>query len=288
MEVFGDMRDDFALLILSHGRANNVKTLETIKGCGYTGKWYIIIDNEDNQADDYYRIYGKEHIIMFDKYKKSLEVDTCDIPRKRNAVIYARESCFEIARSLGLKYFLELDDDYTEFRMRYDKCGSLSSIYVQDMDSIIDEVLDFLDTSGAYCVAFSQTGDFIGGLGSKVYKERLTRKMMNAFFCRVDREFNFIGRMNDDVNTYVLDGMRGKLFFTIADIALNQPDTQQNTGGLTEMYSENGTYVKSFFSVMVAPSCVKISEMGCNHRRIHHLVDWEHCTPKIISDRFKK
>lgn len=281
------MRDDFALLILSHGRAGNVKTVPTMERCGYTGKWYIIIDNEDDQANDYYSIYGKEHVIMFDKYKKSLEIDTCDIPRKRNAVVYARESCFEIARSLGLNYFLELDDDYTEFRMRYEKDGSLSSLYVMDMDSIINETLEFLDVSGAHCVAFSQTGDFIGGMGAKVYKERLTRKAMNAFFCKVDREFNFIGRMNDDVNTYVVDGMRGKLFFTMADIALNQVDTQQNAGGLTEMYSENGTYVKSFFSVMVAPSCVKISEMGCNHRRIHHLVDWETCVPKIISDKFK-
>ena len=282
------MRNDFALLILSHGRASDVKTVSTMIGCGYTGKWYIIIDNEDTQAELYYKNYGKEHIIMFDKLKKSLEIDTCDLPRKRNAVLYAREVCFEIAQQLGLSYFLELDDDYTEFRMRYNRDGVLSSLYVQDMDSIIDEVLDFLNTSGAYTVAFSQTGDFIGGMGSKVFKERLTRKAMNAFFCKTDRPFHFIGRMNDDVNTYVSEGNKGKLFFTIADISLNQADTQQNEGGLTEMYKENGTYVKSFFSVMVAPASVKIAEMGCNHRRIHHLVDWEYCTPKIISDKFRK
>lgn len=282
------IRDDFAVLILSHGRANNVKTLDTLRNrCGYTGKWYIIIDNEDKQADDYYRIYGNDHVIMFDKYKKSLEIDTCDIPRKRNAVIYARESCFEIARSLGLNYFLELDDDYTEFRMRYDKDGLFSSLYVTQIDDIIEETLQFLDVSGATCVAWAQTGDFIGGMGSKVYRERLTRKMMNSFFCKVDRPFSFIGRMNDDVNTYVLEGTRGKLFFTIADMSLNQADTQQSGGGLTEMYAENGTYVKSFFSVIVAPSCVKIAEMGCGHRRIHHLVLWENCTPKIISDKFR-
>ena len=41
------MRNDFAIFILSHGRANKVKTLKTLKDCGYNGKWYIIIDNED-------------------------------------------------------------------------------------------------------------------------------------------------------------------------------------------------------------------------------------------------
>ena len=79
------IRDDFGLLILSHGRADNVKTIQSMKDCGYTGKWWIIIDNEDKQAEKYYQNYGKEHVIMFDKYKKSLEVDTCDIPRERNA-----------------------------------------------------------------------------------------------------------------------------------------------------------------------------------------------------------
>lgn len=281
-------RDDFALLILSHGRAGNVRTIDTMIGCGYTGKWYIIIDNEDNQADQYYSIYGKDHVIMFDKYAKSLEVDTCDIPRKRNAVLYAREVCFEVARSLGLSYFLELDDDYVAYRMRFvDDDGVFTSLYVKDMDSIIDEVIDFMNVADMKTVAFAQTGDFIGGAGSNVFKNKLTRKAMNAFFCKVDRPFNFIGRMNDDVNAYVLGGTRGDLFFTIADISLEQQSTQQTSGGLTDMYKENGTYVKSFFSVMVAPSCVKISEMGCTDRRIHHLVDWEKCTPKIISDRFR-
>lgn len=34
--------------------------------------------------------------------------------------------------------------------------------------------------------------------------------------------------------------------FSITELALNQASTQQTTGGLTEAYQENGTYVKSF------------------------------------------
>lgn len=282
------MRDDFALLILSHGRANTMATIKTMHKCGYTGKWYIIIDNEDAQADMYYEIYGKEHIIMFDKLAKSLEVDTCDIPRRRNAVIYARESCFDIAKELGLKYFLELDDDYTSFRSRVERNGSLSTCYIEDMDAIIDECISFLDTTKAHCVAFAQTGDFIGGMGSQMFKKKITRKAMNAFLCTTDRPFKFIGRMNDDVNTYVLEGGRGKLFFTISDVVLDQPTTQQKSGGLTDLYKEFGTYVKSFFSVITNPSCVKVGEMGQFHRRLHHVINWNAAVPCIISDRYKK
>lgn len=281
------MRNDFALLILSHGRPN-VITLKTFLDSGYTGKWYIIIDNEDESANEYYNNYGKEHVIMFDKYKKSLEIDTCDIPRKRNAVIYARESCFEIAKQLGLNFFLELDDDYNGLTSRYEKDGRLTNCWVQDIDSIIEACIKFLEETNAHCIAFSQIGDFIGGLNSVMFKSKMTRKIMNSFFCNVHKPFSFIGRMNDDVNTYVLEGSRGKLFLTISDVAIRQMETQKYNGGLTEMYKEYGTYVKSFFSVLTNPSCVKISTMGVFHQRIHHHVSWENAIPKIIDEKYKK
>jgi hypothetical protein len=283
-----EIRDDFACLILSHGRAHGVKTVKELIDCGYTGKYYVVIDNEDEQQEEYKKVFGEEHVVVFDKLKKSLECETCDIPRKRNAVIYARESCFEIARSLNLNYFLELDDDYDAFSSRIEKNGTLSQVYVKKMNAIINEMLDFLETSGATCIAFAQNGDFIGGLGSTMYRERVHRKIMNAFFCKTDRPFHFLGRMNDDVNTYLLEGSRGTLFMTVADCSLRQTVTQKTGGGLTEMYQENGTYVKSFFSVITNPSCVKVGEMGQFHKRMHHSVSWENAVPKIIREDWRK
>lgn len=283
------MREDFAIFILSHGRANNVKTLTTIKNCGYSGKWYIIIDNEDKQAQQYYDNFGKDHVIMFDKERQNQLCDTMDIKsRKKNVILFARNVCFEIAKDIGVDYFLELDDDYIEFRQRYEKNGTLSSRFVLDFDSICEAMIEFLDTSGALTVAFSQMGDFIGGLDCQMFKQRLLRKCMNSFFCKTSKPFQFKGRVNEDVNTYCLLGTQGQLLFTVADIALNQVDTQQGSNGMTTTYLDGGTYVKSFYSVIACPSCVKVAEMGVNHKRFHHLVKWENCLPKIISDRYKK
>ena len=52
------MRDDFAAFILTHGRADNVITYNTLRKQGYTGKIILLIDNEDAQIDDYKRKYG--------------------------------------------------------------------------------------------------------------------------------------------------------------------------------------------------------------------------------------
>lgn len=283
------VRDNFAIFILSHGRADNMKTVDTLRKCNYTGKWYIVLDNEDKTYNRYAEKFGEDKLIVFDKLKISQEFDTCDVSyRDRKAIVYARNACFNIAQDLGLTYFLELDDDYTCFRQRWLKGNTFASTYVTQLDPIIEATLDFLDESGALTVAWAQTGDFLGGKTSRVYRERLTRKAMNSFFCRTDRRFDFIGRINEDVNTYTWRGTRGELMFTITDMSLDQLATQQNGGGMSDLYLNVGTYIKSIYSIIVSPSCVKIAEMGASHKRIHHLVDWETCTPKILNERFKK
>lgn len=282
------MNDNFAVFILSHGRPNNVITLNTLKKCGYTGKWYIVIDNEDSTADEYYKNFGEERVIMFDKLQIAQTFDTADTFNDRKTIVYARNACFDIANKLGIKYFLELDDDYTGFMHRYIEGQQLRSKITTRLDDIFKMMIDFLNCTGALTVAFVQGGDLIGGLDNNNFHKKILRKAMNSFFCDVDKPFKFLGRVNEDVNTYTLLGQQGKLIMSISEFMLNQKQTQSNAGGMTSTYLDNGTYVKSFYSVMYSPSCVKVAAMGDKHMRMHHQVKWECCTPKILSQKYKK
>lgn len=283
------MRNDFVAFILTHGRPEKVYTIDALKNAGYTGRIVLVIDNEDKTADQYYEKFGKDNVVMFDKLKKSTEFDTIDRGKDRRAIVYARNACFDIAKDLGYKYFLELDDDYTNFRQRFiNDDGQLGSWYLKDFDAVVDCMLEFLETSGATTVAFAQTGDFIGGQDSKVFRDRLARKAMNSFFCKTENKFDFIGRINEDVNTYVNLGSRGHLFFTVADMSLDQTQTQANSGGMTELYGSTGTFTKTFFTIISNPSSVKVCTVGVVHPRIHHRIDWDRAVPKIISSRYKK
>ena len=49
--------------------------------------------------------------------------------------------------------------------------------------------------------------------------------------------------VNDDVNTYLTLGHKGNLLCTAGEISVVQAETQQQSGGLTDMYKENGTYM---------------------------------------------
>lgn len=284
------MRDDFAVFILTHGRAEKVITYNTLRKCGYTGKIYLVIDDMDSQEDLYREKY--ENIIQFNKMLEAEKSDVMDNDDDMRIVLYARNCCHEKAKELGLTYFLELDDDYSTFLYRYvgwdpeAKKVKLLSKNITDFDAVVDEMLEFLELSGAKTVAFAQGGDYIGGATS-ANKKLLMRKAMNSFFCKTDRPFKFLGRINEDVNAYTLHGSRGDLFFTVGQIMLTQMQTQANAGGLTDVYLKYGTYVKSFYTVMCMPSAVKISVMGDGHERVHHMIQWDYCVPKIISGRFK-
>jgi hypothetical protein len=284
---------DFAVFILTHGRAHNVITYHQLRSQGYTGKIYLLVDDEDKQLKDYQSIFKKE-VIVFPKQLAIDMTDACDNFNKRNSVVYARNYNFVVAKELGLKYFLQLDDDYTNFAYSFNNQRQYITQQnkILNLDAIIQIMLQFLIDSGATSVAMAQGGDFIGGESSQVAKLHIngqfSRKLMNSFFCSVDRPFKFVGRMNDDVNTYVSNGNRGSLMITVPRIRLDQKQTQTNAGGLTDMYLDYGTYVKSFYTVMFQPSSVKISEMGVSNRRLHHLIKWKYTVPMIISEKHRK
>ena len=135
----------------------------------------------------------------------------------------------------------------------------------------------------------SQNGDWIGGDQSGMAKKlALKRKCMNSFFCSTERPFEFMGRINEDVNAYTSLGAIGNVFFTIPNVSLKQTDTQTNEGGLTDIYLSQGTYVKSFYSVLFSPSSVKVSVLNTENARLHHRVSWNNAVPKILNEKYKK
>lgn len=283
-----DRRSRFAVLVLTHGRPDRVETVAALRRAGYTGRTYFVVDDEDATVDEYRGNFGPEHVIVFSKTATEGTFDIADTETDRRAVVYARNAAFGIARDLGLEYFLTLDDDYNAFYYRFiDGEGIVRHRMMRSFNAIVDAMLAFLDETGAATVAFSQGGDHMGGAVRNV-TVGLRRKAMNSFFFRTDRPVEFPGRLNEDTTAYVVHGGRGDLFFTVMGVQLNQMQTQSNPGGLTDLYLAYGTYVKSFYTVMQAPSCVYISTMGRKEQRAHHAFRHGYVVPKIISGRHRK
>lgn len=275
---------DFAVFILTHGRPDNVITYKTLIDAKYSGKIYFIVDNEDKTLQKYIDNFGNTAVKIFDKKAIADEVDEGNNFDERRTITHARNACFKIAKEIGVTYFLQLDDDYGQFKFRFEQeMGNKWKI--KNIDPIFDLFINYYKSIAALSIAFSQGGDHIGGFT----KTKLKRKCMNSFFCSTEREFQFIGAMNEDVNTYTTLGNRGNLFLTFTSVQLDQLQTQSQTGGITDMYKKFGTYCKAFTTVMMHPGGSKVYILADrNTGRIHHSIKWINTTPMILNENVRK
>lgn len=282
------MKNKYCVFILSHGRAGNVVTARTLRRRNYTGEIYILIDDTDKQKYEYQKEFG-DKVIIFDKKKAAEKTDTLDNFGNLKAVVYARNTVNEIANKLGYQYYIVMDDDYHVFQYRFDSENRYRYKLIYNLNVVFDICITFLKYTNIDCLCMAQGGDFIGGAESGISKSvKLTRKMMNVYFCNTEKPIEFYGSINEDVNAYVHNGSVGKVYFTTNMLSIVQGVTQGNAGGLTDIYLELGTYVKSFYSVIIQPSCVKVAVMGTKFKRIHHSVSWDHAVPVIISEKYRK
>lgn len=281
------MRSDFAAIILTHGRPGKVYTYTSLRRHGYTGRIVVLVDNEDKTVDQYRKKFG-DQVAIFDKEGTAQKIDEADNFQDRRVILYARNASFDVAERLGIRYFIQLDDDYTEFEHRFQASGQYRPSAMRKMDQVLEAYLEYFETVPALLsIAFAQGGDFIGGAGKD---DRIipSRKCMNSFICSTDRRFKFAGRINEDVNTYTTVGSRGGLFITVKHCSLVQVPTQKSKGGMTEAYQASGTYVKSFYTVMMMPSAVQVGLIGNVHQRFHHRVTWRNTVPLILPETAKK
>jgi hypothetical protein len=285
--------ESFCVFIISHGRADNVITKRTLKRSGYTGPLFIVIDNEDEQAEKYKANFGVKNVIIFDKLKYAQMVDSCDNFQNRRTTTHARNACFDLAKERGFEYFLVMDDDYTDFRYSFDRKGEfVRKRAVSAMNDVMRAFVGFMDADDRIAtICMIQGGDMMGGGECTNFKNKIfpfsKRKAMNSFFCKTSRRFWFFSRLNEDVNTYLKIGSCGMLFMTIPDFNLNQKQTQGNAGGMSDAYIASGTYVKSFYTVMICPSFAKVT-ITPSMQRLHHKISWNNAVPKIMDECHKK
>lgn len=279
--------NNYAVFILSHGRANDVKTVKMLEEGNYTGEWFIVIDDEDKDEAIYKEKYG-DHIIQFCKKEVADRTDTCDLDTDRRVGVFARNFIIEEAKRRGYKYHLQLDDDFYVLDYRYVKNGKSCTKKCTQFDKLFDAMVEFLETTPTVWLSFGLSSYYLGGLKGKNFREGLVRKTMGSFFMNTYKAPKFFCRMNDDITTNVFNTFRGELMFTVMPIQVQTPPTQQEAGGMTDIYKENGTYRKSFYSLMAAPSFVMISRQGRIDMRVHHEIKWNSCAPKILNEKWRK
>ena len=114
---------------------------------------------------------------LYNEFRK--RIDTFDNIPNNLTILHPRNACFDIAERLGIRTFVQLDDDYMSFESRYPEDGKLKVQKVVDLDSIFAAVTRFFWSTNVSAIALAQGGDFIGGVNSgTVFKSPIYRKAM--------------------------------------------------------------------------------------------------------------
>lgn len=285
-KIFDDK--EFAVFILTFWRADRVHTVKSLRHHWYTWDIYIICSDDDEQIPQYKERYW-DKVMIFNKDEYIDKEDTFEYFRIKNTITHARNACFDIAKKLWLKYFVELDDDYMAFNWRFlsKDHKHLLSRWMHNMDLMFRAMLDFYKATPFKAIAMWQAWDYVWWIWNQLVKWP-KRKAMNSFLLSPERRFRFRWTMNEDVNTYTTLSTQWNLFLTVQYATLNQMLTQSNPWWITELYLDRWTYQKTFYTIMTCPSWVKVAKMWHINPRIHHKILWNNVAPCILSEKWKK
>lgn len=277
-------RKDFGVIIISHGRPE-CETVKTLKESGYTGKTYIVVDDEDVTLPKYIELYG-DNVHVF---HKTDDFDLGDLGGTNRVGVYARNECLKVARAKGLKYYCNVDDDMKSLNFRYNDEGHLKGKKITNLDAVIEGICELFDNSTIQCFGFGNAVDYIGGVQT-FENAKVNPKIMNAFFLRTDNDAIWRGRYSDDQIFLLTEAVKGSPVFKFTPVQqlfdVWIPKRKSNlSGGAIDAYNAIGSYKMRFYLFMFFPSCVSLRQTADG---FDNTIITNNAFPKILSYKAKK
>lgn len=281
------MRNDFAVFITTHGRADSQLTLNTLLANGYKGAWYLVVDDTDTQIEAYIHNHGADRVIVFNKAHFMTVTESCLVVPHPKAVVFARNAVEYIAQQLGYKYFMVVDDDIFKLRYRYIENSSLRSANLgESLDSIFDLIVEYMDSANIACMTFGFTNAYRGGVSAFRKFGQRNRFCAELFIRRVNIPVSWRANFVEDLVTSIDAGIRGEVFLQFIPIQLELYMSEgEISGGMSDAYLQTGRYKFYSLPVVIYPNCISV-ELTDNKWRTR--TNARYSVPQIISSRYKK
>ena len=279
------MRDDFAVFIISHERADRVETVNMLRSTGYTGKLFVVVDDSDAELDKYRSRFNdglRNNLIVFNKSKFRDMTEVCH--RVDGCATFARNAVEMLAKECRLSSFMVADDDLLRLRYRYEENGVLKSLSIkQGLDDILTAYIDFILDNNVACVSFGTANIYMKGVKADAVSNN--RLPFNCFIRNAGFEWTWKAEIYEDAVTDILESWNGDFAMQLPFVQCDMcPMDAGAKGGMTEVYSTISNYEKNFPVLIYAPACVRI---GLGKRNFIYSVTNKNAFPKLISSSKK-
>lgn len=279
------MKNDYAVFIISHKRPE-VETLKALEKSGYTGDYFIVIDDADPTIEEYKSRYGK-HVLVFSKEEIWQDTDTIDNAKILTSATYARNYCIKAARNKGYEFFVNLDDDINRFAFRYIEGDKLAIKSVKNIGKVFEEYIKYMKSASLTCTAFILAGRLMGGIQSPLVKSCFYSRPTNCLIMRSSTPL-FKSTVCEDV-IYALDNNeKGLLTYGLMPIVIyaGKPCTGNSGGGMAEYYATQKEYTQFFHIKVIKPTAVSLRM--CSSGKVKVRFDEKYFLPKILNEEWKK
>lgn len=277
----------FAVFITTHGRVDRVTTYGTLRRCGYTGKIYIVVDNEDEQLQRYLNRFSD--VLVFNKQLQFNKCDKVIATQQKASVTYARNAVEAYAKHFMLDAFMVVDDDITGFRYRWVDGDSVRSLAVSNgMDDVLSLYAQYIIDHNIAVTSFAHMMFYISGTHNLSKRITEQREISQLFIRNTKFEIDWIGVMRQDILTNMVTAKMGMIWWVLPFITYDaEPmnETGENLGGMKEAYDNISEFRRTFLGVIVSPFCIKV---GCANERIKMSWNKESAYPLVVSSRYKK
>ena len=271
------------IFILSKGRPQ-CTTAKTLEGLGYKGEWWILCGNNDDRLEEYKRNWG-DKVLVFDWYKKVLECDLMDNFKGRlSGVTPARNVAKDIAKGMGKKRFWEFDDDFLGFkRTNLSKNKNEKIVNGDELEELLYQASLFGYRARATNIGFSFS--FIEC--NPINYDKFNFRVYGTHNLSTDESIfePYTGRTNEDINNPIDLARKGKYSFQFRFMQVLTRASRKESGGLTELYKQDGSIKRAAYSIMRCPSCCRLvfDKYGW-----HDHINYKDLVPKFIDERYKK
>lgn len=282
---------NYAVFILSHKRADRVETFSTLRNSGYTGRIFIVLDDEDPQRLDYeIRFKDKENtkVIVFHKRIYMRLTDTVTNDKQASSPVYARNFIEHYAERIGCLAYIVMDDDITNLRFRYvENYVSKSQALKSSLDEVLEAYIKYLLTANIATLSFATVMVYAGGVHNEADMVRLAN---HRYTCQIHMRnlafpVDWISLANNDSISANNTAKIGYLWWSLPFIVYDSPKMNTLPGGMKEVYDGVSEFKRAFMSTVVSPSVCRV---GCSKNRLAIKRNLKAAYPVIISGRWKK